>query len=413
MKLWEEGTTREERIALREAEDRMRAELWEDHKLIPIFQDGTFYDDTGRKPINPYWRDSEFTRWNDAVRQHRKELEMATRGRKPAKNSQADKLLTALAFVKVATKDTKQGEYQTHVHIGGNRVVAFDGVIAACHPIEEDFVAYPNLEQFVAALQSCGKKLSLTVDGNLLSVKGEHMTAEMQCLPPEVMHVVVPDPNAYVIDDGIKAALEVCMKYTREGATLIHETAVLLCANSAYGTDGKAIVEYWHGTNLPDMILPRAFCAAVVKAKAKLVGFGYGNGSSVTFYFDDMSWLKTQLYAEGYPMQAKTVLNVPANPLPLPADFVTAVTSVAAFSEDGSFVVENGQVVAFFNDTETGAQYDVKDLSTTRRLRFNSQSVLKVAEHMKLADFNTDPDKLLWFGDSVRGAIMRITEANT
>jgi len=409
LNLWPEGRTREERIALREAEDKLRAELWEQHKLLEVGSDE--------------WRNSEFMRFTAWLNQRYEELEelygnvkhkepddMATRGRKPAKNGQADKLLTALAFVKVATKDTAQGAYQQHVHIGGNRIVAFDGVIAACHPIEEDFVAYPNLEQLTAALQSCGKQLSLTVEGDVVTVKGDKLLATVQCLPPDAMHVVVPDPQAYVIDDAIKAALEVCMKYTREGATLVHETSVLLCANSAYGTDGKAIVEYWHGTNLPDMILPRAFCAAVVKAKSKLVGFGYGNGSSVTFYFDDMSWLKTQLYAEGYPMQARNVLNVTANPLPLPADFVTAVQAVAAFSEDGSFIIEDGKVAAFFQGNESAAEYDVKDLSTVRRLRFNASSIAKVAEHMKLADFNTDPDKLLWFGDSVRGAVMRIAE---
>lgn len=397
MKLWPEGKTRDERIALREVEDKLRAELWEAHRLLEVGSDE--------------WRNSEFMRFSVWCNNRTEELLDMARGRPKKSNEKADKLLTALAFVKVATKDTGQGAYQRHIHIANNLIVAYDGVMAAGHPIDEDMHAYPEYEQFAAALKTCGKQLSFTIDANTIEVKGDKIKATVQCLPPDAMHVVTPEPHAYAFGDEIKTALEVAMRYTREGATLVHETSVLLASGSAIGTNGKALVEYWHGVNLPDLVLPRAFCAAVVKATAKLVGFGYTDGRAVTFYFDDGSWLRTQLYAEGYPMSAKTILNV-ANVAPVapPAELFTAVQAVAAFSEDGTVVFEGGQVHAYHMNNPTAAEYDVKDLNMSRRLRYNADLLGKVSDLIKSIDLDTDPDKLLWFGDNVRGCVLRIVE---
>jgi hypothetical protein len=392
LRLWQEGETAEERGELRRAEDKVRAQLWEAHKLLEVGSDE--------------WRNSEFMRFTAWRHNRQEEIEMA-RGRKPARNAQADKLLTALNFVAVATKDTKQGDYQTHVRIGGNRVVAFDGVLAAGHPIEEDFTATPNLDQLMSALDTCGKQLAMTVEGATISVKGDKMKATVQCMDPSQMHIIEPQPNMYAINDSVRTALEVCMRYTREGGTRIVESSVLLFANSCVGTDGKAIVEYWHGHNLPDMVLPRVFCAAVVKAKGKLVGFGWDDGRTVTFHFDDGAWIKTQLYAEHeYPMKAKTLLNKDGlAPVEMPPDLLTACKSVAAFRDDGTVIFENECVVSH-NETVQGAQFDVKNLTVSHRPRFHAGLINKVGDLIKTIDLNADPHMLLWFGDSVRGGIM-------
>lgn len=388
MRLWEEGYSRDERIELRQQEDELRERL-----------------------LAEYWRtgNRDLFAYLDWQRKRRDEIDMA-RGRPKKGNEKADKLLTALAFVKVAVKDTGQGEYQKHLHIANGLMVAYDGIMAAGHPIEEDMQAYPNFEQFNAALRTCGKQLSFTLEGSTIEVTGDKIKATVQCLPPDAMHVIAPEPLQYGFGDEIKTALDVCMAYTREGATLVHETSVLLSTGSAIGTNGKALVEYWHGVNLPDMVLPRAFCAAVVKAPGKLVGFGWGDGRAVTFHFDDGSWLRTQLYGEGYPMSAKTILNIPSAPVTPPADFLKAVAAVAAFSEDGTIVVEGGTVHTFHMNSAAAAEYEVKDLTTSRRLRYTADLINKVADRIKTVDFESDPDKLLWFGDSVRGCILRIIE---
>lgn len=382
LKLAEEGTTREERIKYRLEEDRIRGILFdlEDHTQLHQFID-----------------------WCE----HRREqIEMAKRGRKPA--GKGDKLFNALKFVSMASKDTKQGAYQTHVHIAGQQVVAFDGVLAAGHPIDEDFVAFPHLEQLMAAIETAGKKLSLTIEDNTLSVTGENIKATVQCLPAEDMHIVSPDENKYPMTDAIKAALEVCMRYTREGAQKIHETAVLLEANSCYGTNSAALVEYWHGVNLPSVILPRSFCAAVVKVKSPLVGFGWNDGRSVTFHFEDNSWIKTQLYTEGYPEGARTIMNIASQPVAVPETFFNAVSAVANFSEDGSVIIENGQVLGLHEHSAVSALYEVKDLLAPTRCKFNADYIMQVSDLIKSYDLTTDPKRLIWFGDNVRGMIMGI-----
>lgn len=347
-----------------------------------------------------------FTDWYNEREKELEDMAKAT-GRPKKRNAQADKLATALKFVSIASKDTKQGAYQTHVHIGGQQVVAFDGILAAGHPIDEDFVAFPNLEQLTAALKTCGKQLSLTLGDGVIEVKGENVHAVVQCLPSADMHLTMPDPNGWQLDDGIKAAFEACIRYTREGGTKVHESAVLLGANTCIGTNGAALIEYWHGINLPDMILPRAFCHAVMKTKAKLVGFGWGDGRSVTFWFEDKSWIKTQLYAEGYPMSARAVMNEDAAALvPVAPDFIKAVEAVVAFSDDGSVTLDKGQVIGASDSGPAGAAYDLKDLSINGLRRFNASLILKVADLIKTVDFNTNSTRMIWYGDNVRGVVL-------
>lgn len=381
LKIWQEGKNREERIRYRLECDRMRLQLWDNKPLL-----------------------HQYTEWLEAKEE---EFEMAKRGRKAA--GAGDKLLTALKFVSVASKDTKQGAYQTHVHIGGKQVVAFDGILAAGHPIDEDLVAFPHLEQLTDALETAGKKLSLTIEDGALSVTGEKLKATVQCLPAEEMHVVAPDSQRFDMPDSIKAALEVCARYTKESGSKIHEAAVLLTANSCYGTNGLAIVEYWHGVNLPPMVLPRAFCVAVTKVKSPLTGFSWGNGNSVTFHFEDGSWIKTQLYTEGYPETVSTIMNVPAAPIPLPESFIEAVTSVSKFSDDGTVTFEDGRVLGLHEHSAVSAMYDVAALQAPTRCRFNADLITKVGDLIKTYDLTTDPKRMIWFGDSVRGMIMGYT----
>lgn len=380
LKLWEEGTTREQRIKYRLDEDRIRGLLWEDKPQL-----------------------LKFTDWCE---ERREQLEMAkATGRPKKRNAQADKLVTALTFISAASKDTKQGLYQKHIHIGGQMAVAFDGVLAAGHPIDEDFVAFPNLEQLRAALETCGKQLSLTLGDGTIEVKGENVHAVVQCLPAADMHLTVPDPNGWQLDDVIKAAFEACIRYTREGGTKVHESAILLGANTCIGTNGSALIEYWHGVNLPDMILPRAFCHAVMKTKAKLVGFGWGDGRSVTFWFEDGSWIKSQLYAEGFPMNARTIMDVQATLSPVAPDFVKAIEAVVAFSDDGTVTLEAGQIIGGSDSGPAGAAYDVKDMKVAGKRRYNASFILKVADLIQTIDIDTDPARLIWYGDKVRGII--------
>ena len=76
-----------------------------------------------------------------------------------------------------------------------------------------------------------------------------------------------------VIDDRIKAAFEAVLPLATDGAQHAHLAAVLLQSGSAVATNGHVLAEYWHGIDLPPMLIPKASAVAILKAgKGKNLG---------------------------------------------------------------------------------------------------------------------------------------------
>ena len=227
----------------------------------------------------------------------------APRGRKPKISTQALKLGEALAFVSLASRDNGEA-YQAHARFSGGWLMTFDGIIAAGHPVEEDLDCNPNTRQLLEAIAKCGKSLAITqTQGGRLSIKGDNLRALINCLPEDGLPQVEPDPNIAVIDDRIKRAFECVGSLVTEAGSSMVEAAILLQANSAVATDRVVAMEFWHGIDLPpNLVLPKLFAQAVLKTNKALSGFGFSD-RSVTFWFEDGAWLKTQRYSDEYPGQ--------------------------------------------------------------------------------------------------------------
>ena len=70
-------------------------------------------------------------------------------------------------------------------------------------------------------------------------------------------------------------------------------------------------------------------------------GLGYSK-SSVTFWFEDTSWIKTQLYNEKWPNVAR-IFNTQHTPsIPLPQHLWAAIDAVKDFSPDGNLYARSG-----------------------------------------------------------------------
>lgn len=347
--------------------------------------------------------------------------EMARTGR-PKIPTQADKLLEALSFVSVAaTKDTQP--YCKHLTIKDNFIVAFDGQIAAGYPIQEDLEANPNCEKFRSALANCGNSLVITaLDTGRLAVKGDKLRAVVPCLPGEAMASVQPDPPLAVVDDRLKTALAVAGSLASEAGTRVLEASVLLEPNVCTGSNGAAIMQYWHGIDLPPlMVVPKIFAAAICRQKEKLVSFGatfgenyesftqYGNVpqvTSITLYFEGGAWIKTQLYADKWP-DVSTILNMQSSPVPVPKDLANAVAVVSEFDEHEFVYIYDGKVLSHMSD-EIGAQFEVKGL--VGRARIGNKHFKIVAPFITQIDFLSYPKKVYFFGENMRGCMSTIIE---
>lgn len=391
MRVWEEGRDRDERIALREAEDRERARL------------------TDLDNADPLPGPSRVLTWTREIMAYREGLEMATRGRKPKAASVAAKLLAALDFVSVAQKDTGQGAYQSHVRLVAKQAIAFDGVLGAGHPIDEDLACCPNTAQLVAALKKCGTQLSMTDDGEgRLALAGQKLKAWVPCLPPDAMAPCDPDPLQYPCGDPVRVALLQAAVWTREGGERVLESAVLLASGSCYGTNGKALIEAWHGCSMPELIVPRVFVIAANKIVAPLIGFGFTQ-STLTFHFEGGAWIKTQLYVDGFPAAAKELANAGINPQPVPEGLLEAIEAVAPFNEAGHVTLAPGEVRASPDmSNHTVTTYEVEGLAPPFMHTVNAKMLLGVKDSIKALDLTSANDRVFFFGDTVRGVIMGV-----
>jgi hypothetical protein len=328
------------------------------------------------------------------------------RAKKPkAVPTAAAGLIAALKFINVA--QSKKGDIaQQHCYVSGHWVAASNGVLTVAHPIEEDLSACPQTAQFLEALGKCTtEELSITqLSAETIAVKSGAFKALVPCVRFEQVPITAPDANIAAIDDRIKEALKAVLPLVAETSDQAFKAAALLQANTAVGTDGEAIIEYWHGIDLPpNMLLPRIAATAIAKAAAPLVGFGY-SGASATFYFANGAWIKTQLFNAPYPNYLG-IFPPESDAQPVPESFFTAVKAIAKFSQDGKVYLNEGVVCSHSVETEAST-YRLEALSNG--MAFESKLLLKVEHAFQRAEFNKATNRAIFFGTNCRGVVMAV-----
>ena len=332
-----------------------------------------------------------------------KKKHRARRAKTTAVNPAAS-LLAALKFVAVAQKKAGTVQQQFGM-ISGNWAAASNGVLTVATKVEEDLSACPHTYQLIDALSKVGEDLSITqLSPTSLAVVSGAFRALIPCVGFGDVGITGPDERCAVIDDRIKAAFEAVLPLATDGAQHAHLAAVLLQSGSAVATNGHVLAEYWHGIDLPPMLIPKASAVAILKAGKALAGFGY-SGSSATFWFEDDSFIKTQLFAEQFPNYQPLFNCEGLNPWPVPEEFYKAVRSIESFSRSGIVYFENGMLASNEQETEAST-YKIEGLP--EGMGFNAKYLLMVEPSFKNVHFDESSNKAFFFGENVRGVLMGI-----
>jgi hypothetical protein len=322
----------------------------------------------------------------------------------------AEKMLEAIAFVEGATDDTQ--EFMAHVRVAGGWMVAFDGSIAAGHPIEEDLEVCPHLKRLKEAVGRAGATLALSVgEAGRLSVAGAKARFTVPCLPGSALFSVMPDVSIATLTDDLKAGFAATVALAKEEADTIHEQSLLLRANTVVGCNGQLALEYWHGIDLPPGLgIPHKAAKIVAKQSQKLVGFGWDAGRSVTFHFENGAWIKTQLMAGQWP-DIDTVLNSQCYLADAPEELFEALDAILSFSDDGAVHFHDDKLKTTYSNTEggglAGAAYDVPGLQKGHSFTGRLLKLAKPAA--KQIDYTTHKDRMLMLNpdDRIRGVLMK------
>lgn len=312
--------------------------------------------------------------------------------RKPKAVNPAQGLLDALKFV--AQCQSKAGTpAQTHCALENNLVIASNGTITIGHPIHEDLVAYPHTFGLLDALSKVVDEVSITQVSDLgLCVSSGAFSVNVPCSPD----IETPKPleNIHTITNNVKAALEFVSPIPRDDKTDLVRSSVLLQSGSAVGTCGMVVGEYWHGENLPTMILPKQLAKIVGNAPFDLVGFGY-DGIQCTFWFSNGAFVSSVI-SEGNYVNYKPVFETDCQPVKIQKDFFkglkgltkSAESKICEFSEAG-IIVGNGFFK--FNGLPFG-------------MRFISKQLLQ-AEKMSTVVWDDEKSVARFFSDNTRMVI--------
>ncbi len=322
---------------------------------------------------------------------------MARPKKRTAEQSSPNTLLTALQFCGMITRDIGPIN-ETHICLGANWACAYNGIIACGHPITEDIYACPQSKLIIEALSKCGEHISFTqLDANRLSIKSDKFKAIIPCIDPTLLKLAVPDPPIADIDDRFKEGLSIVGILPNENAQFVYLASILMNGHSLISTTGKIIIEYWHGIDLPNNIaLPKALIDPLTKTNKKLVKFGFSQ-SSVTFYFEDASWIRSQLYTERWP-DIGTILDRPSNAWPVSGDFWRALEAVGGFTDTG-FVYFDAGILRSHDCFEVAG--------LPKGPIFPAKQLAMIRPYADRIDFLMD-NGLMFFGSNIRGAVAGI-----
>lgn len=318
-------------------------------------------------------------------------------------------LAKALDFIKVAQVD-KANDLKTksHCRLAAGYAVAFDGVLALGHPIDEDLNLCPHTYRLTDALKRCKQTLSITqLEGDKLVIKSGGFRAVIPCLNPAALPYAVPDVQAGVIDESIKEGFAMLNPIISGAGQTTVEASLLLQNNSMVATDRQVMLEFWHGINLPDgLAIPKQAVTAVCKISLKPVGIGVSD-RTVTFHYDGGAWLRTQLYGEEWP-DITRILNAgdPSKAVPVPPALFDAIDAVSSFSND---LISNGAIFTFdgkigsHNTEEHGATYELDGV--TPGLCFGAKHLSALKGVATSVDMVGENGITYFYGERTRGAV--------
>lgn len=336
---------------------------------------------------------------------------MARRPTKKARSEAASKLAEALNFIAPAYKEGGQ-PFQAHARLAGKMISATDGTFSAGHAVEEELALCPHIGRLIDALNKAGSSLAITENENgTLLVKGDKIRATVPCIPGSDLPQVMPDPRIATIDDRLKDGFAKLLPLLKAEAERVVEVSILLRANAMSSCNGTVIFEYWHGIDLPpDLVIPKTFAAAVAGCSKTLQGFGF-SAKSVTFYFEDGSWYKSQLYSEEWP-DVEKLFDYASYPAPVPEGLFEAVKAIESFSKDGGIHFHEEKLKTTYDNYQDrggpvyGATYDVPGLQSGHSF---TAKLLKLIEPVcATIDYTSNEDRAFFFdGGNVRGSIMK------
>jgi len=249
-------------------------------------------------------------------------------------------LRSAAKFVEFSQNHEGEG-FQSHFSIKDNFMKGSNGILTIGCRCDVNFAAFPESLKLIAVLSKCGKDFSVKLkDKKRLEIKTDKILAFVPCLPSEE-HLLQIDPDLPIcdVDDKLKTSLGSIAHIPRESDDREMFNGVFIDSGSCYATDGTVIAESYHGLHLPRLLIPKKVAMLIAKTNKPLTKLGFSD-SSATFYFEDDSYIQTQMLIDDF-IDIKDKLTCNMDPENVPDNFFNAINAVLPFSSGWLYMTES------------------------------------------------------------------------
>ena len=332
---------------------------------------------------------------------------------KESKNSKekivnpAKKLLAALKFIFSIQKKTGS-VITTNCFMFNHWAASTDGVLTFGTPIEEDLQACPHTFKLIEALKECTEKLTITQTSALeIVVDCDNFLGKVDCVDFSQIPISGPDPIQISASNTFKEGLFI-LQGILESSPDIRTGCIFITKNSAIATNGKTMLELWHGLNLPqNFAIIQHAAKHVGKCKKLLTGLGWSD-SSITFHFEDGSFIKSQLVnLASYPDFTK-ILALPAkfNFLPVSENFIKYIKTISSFCDNSDIAYLESKTIS--SSEEDGSFFRIEGIPC--KMMFSISELLSIAKVFNFAYFSNEkfeePKVYFHNGSDMRGVLM-------
>lgn len=313
-------------------------------------------------------------------------------------------ILESLRFVQgsVAKKDFLPA--MTHFVIENGTVRGYNGCIALCSPISFDIDCKPHAIELVHAVSHCDETIvmSMTDAGRLRLVAGNYK-AFVKCVTEETPHVLPEGESVTLPGEQMLHALKVIEPFIGEDASRPWSNGVLLRGQSAFATNNVCLIEVWLGAEFPRTVnVPHAAVKEILRI-GEVPTHAQLAQNSITFHYSDKRWIRSQLFNTEWP-DLHRILEGESNPQPIDERLFLGLEKIRKRADAMNRVFIKGGVLSTVEDDGEGAQYTVPGLQCEGAYAIPMLELLKgVATRI---DFTTYPKPCLFYGQSLRGAII-------
>ena len=310
-------------------------------------------------------------------------------------------LLETIKFAEPAQNDVGE-PYKCHLKIQDGFMVATNAVMTVGIAIDMKVNCCPHTGKLIAALSKCKDEFRIKqTDSKRLQVVSGKMKAFVPCIPdPSMIPSVQPDPIAGVVDNRLKESFLTVAPIVADAAEQPLLFSVLIDSCSCIGTNSRVTLEHYHGIDLPRLLIPKKAALILGNVKKDMVKFGF-SANSVTFYFEDGSWIKTQLSNDDG-KDISTYLKYDAETEPVNAAIFEGLDVVLPFSEHGLVYLSEDSIRSHLPGDDSGAQFDLK--GTEFPTMFNGRDLKSIQKYAETIHFGET--KTHFFSGMCRGLIM-------